>query len=227
MLRSAQGRLEAAVAAMRRAVAAAADPLKRVRLLPAHIEILLAAGNIDEAHAACRELEEIAESYGTDVLRAMAARACGTLHLADGRTQEALGSLQRARQALQELDMPYLAACVRVEIACACRTVADEEGAELECDAARAVFARLGAAPDVARIAALMDGKGEDHSHGLTARELQVLRMLASGKTNKTIATSLTLSEKTVDRHVSNILAKLAVSSRTGATAYAYQHKLI
>jgi DNA-binding NarL/FixJ family response regulator len=135
--------------------------------------------------------------------------------------------LQRARQALQELDMPYLAACVRVEIAGACRTGAHEAGAELVCEAARAVFARIGAAPDVARIAALMGGKGEGRSHGLTARELQVLRMLASGKTNKAIATRLTLSEKTVDRHVSNILDKLAVPSRAGATAYAYQHKLI
>jgi DNA-binding NarL/FixJ family response regulator len=62
---------------------------------------------------------------------------------------------------------------------------------------------------------------------GLTAREVQLLRLVATGQTNKAIAAELVLSERTVDRHVSNIFAKLGVSSRAAATAYAYEHQLV
>jgi DNA-binding NarL/FixJ family response regulator len=110
----------------------------------------------------------------------------------------------------------------------ACRALGDDDGAGLEIDAARSVFERLGATPDIARIDALLkeDPSGR-HAHRLTPRELQVLRLVATGETNKVIAGKLSLSEKTIDRHVSNIFAKLDVSSRTAATAFAYQHKLV
>ena len=109
----------------------------------------------------------------------------------------------------------------------ACRAIGDEDSAGLEIDAAKSVFERLGAVPDLSRIESLMKGSSSSRAHGLTARELQVLRLVAAGETNKAIAGKLTLSEKTIDRHVSNILTKLDVSSRTAATAFAYQSKLL
>ena len=225
LLRLAQDRPDAAVAALRRALDATADPLKRAKLLPAQVEVMLATRDAGEAHAACGELERIAEGYGADVLRATAAYARAAIELDEGKARDALNSLQRAREAWQEA--PYFSACIRVGAARACRALGDEEGAGMELEAARAAFERLGAAPDLARIDALVGTEAHEPSHGLTARELQVLRLLASGKTNKGIARELSLSEKTIDRHVSNIFNKLDVPSRAAATAFAYEHKLI
>jgi DNA-binding CsgD family transcriptional regulator len=208
-------------------VSATADRLQRTKLLPAHIEIALAAGDLQEARTACRELEEIAASLDTAVLGAMAAHARGAVELADGDASAALGSLRQAWQVWQQIEAPYAAARVRVLIGLACRTLGDDEGAGLELDAARAVFEQLGAAPDLASIDSLIRGAFSGRPHGLTPRELQVLRLVAAGKTNKAIAAELFLSEKTVDRHVSNILTKLDVPSRAAATAHAYQHELI
>ena len=225
LLRLAQDRLDAAVAALRRALDATMDPLKRAKLLAAQVEVMLTARDAGEAQAACGELETIAEGYGTDVLRATAAYARAAIELDEGKPRDALNSLQRAREAWQ--DAPYFAACIRMGVARACRALGDDEGAMMELDAARAAFERLGAAPDVARIDALVGTEAPEPAHGLTARELQVLRLLASGKTNKAIANDLSLSEKTIDRHVSNIFNKLDVPSRAAATAFAYEHKLI
>jgi DNA-binding NarL/FixJ family response regulator len=122
--------------------------------------------------------------------------------------------------------MPFAAARVRTLLGMACRALGDDEGAELEFEAARAIFVQLGAKPDVARVDALRKEPART-LHGLTPRELQVLRLVAAGKTNKSIGVALSLSEKTVDRHLSNILAKLDVPSRAAATAYAYEHQLI
>jgi DNA-binding CsgD family transcriptional regulator len=227
LLRLAQGRTEAAVAAIRRALGATGDPLQRTKLLPAHIEIALTAGDVQDAHTACRELEEIAASLETAVLGAMASHARGAVELAEGEARAALGSLRRAFAVWQQVEAPYAAARVRVLIGLACRSLGDDEGGRLELDAARAVFEQLGAAPDLARIDWLIRGAPSDRRHGLTPRELQVLRLVAAGKTNKAIAAELFLSEKTVDRHVSNILTKFDVPSRAAATAHAYQHELI
>jgi DNA-binding CsgD family transcriptional regulator len=149
------------------------------------------------------------------------------VHLAEGDAQAALGSLRSAFEVWQRIEAPYAAARVRVLIGLGCRILGDEDGAGLEIDAAKAVFERLGATPDLARIESLMKAPPSSPGHGLTPRELQVLRLVAAGETNKAIANKLLLSEKTIDRHVSNILTKLDVSSRTAATALAYQHKLI
>ncbi len=147
--------------------------------------------------------------------------------MAEGDAQAALGSLRRAFEAWRQVEAPYEAARVRVLMGMACRAFGDDEGAGLELDGARAVFEQLGAAPDLARIDSFTKGAPSGHPHGLTPRELQVLRLVATGKTNKAIAAELFLSEKTVDRHVSNIFNKLDVPSRAAATAYAYEHKLI
>jgi DNA-binding CsgD family transcriptional regulator len=227
LLRLGQGRTDAAAAALRRALSATTDRLQRTRLLPAYIEIMLAAGDIQEARGACRELADVSESIDTGVLGAMTAHACGAVDLADGDARAALGSLRRAFEVWQRIEAPYLAARVRVLAGLACRALGDREGASLELDAARAVFEQLGAAPDLARIDSLTRDAASGQRHGLTPRELQVLRLVAAGKTNKAIAAELCLSEKTVDRHVSNIFTKLDVPSRAAATAFAYEHKLI
>jgi len=227
LLRLVQGRSDAAATAIRRVASTTVDRLKRMSLLPAYIEIMLAAGDVQDARNACRELEDVARSFDTGVPGAIAAQACGAVDLAEGDAQAALGSLRRAFEVWQRIEAPYAAARVRVLIGLACRAVGDEDGAGLEIDAARSIFERLGATPDLARIDSLMKGAPSGHTCGLTPRELQVLRLIATGETNKVVANKLSLSEKTVDRHVSNIFAKLDVSSRAAATAFAYQHMLI
>jgi DNA-binding CsgD family transcriptional regulator len=227
LLRLVQGRAVAAATAIRRVASTTVDRLKRMSLLPAYIEIMLAAGDVQEARNACRELEDIARSFDTGVPGAIAAHACGAVDLAEGNAQAALGSLRRAFEVWQRIEAPYAAARVRVLIGLACRSLGDEDGAGLEIDAARSVFARLGATPDVARIDSLAKDASSTRRHGLTQRELQVLRLIATGKTNKIIAAELFLSGRTVDRHVSNIFTKLDLPSRAAATAYAYEHNLI
>lgn len=226
LLRLSQGRTAAAAAAIRRVMAAAGERPHRTALLPAYVDIMLAAGDIPEARNASRELDETAKATDSDVLRALAAQARGALALAEGNAEASLGPLRTALQTWQEAEAPYLAARVRVLLAEACRALGDHEGAGLELDAARAVFRQLGAAPELGRVDALA-GAALRGSRRLTARELQVLRLIAAGKTNKAIAGELRLSEKTVDRHVSNIFTKLDVPTRAAATAYAYEHNFI
>ena len=227
LLRLAQGKTDAAAAAIGRAVAETTDRLQRVKLLPAQVEIMLAAGEVQAALDAADELIQIAGAYSTPALRAMANHARGAAMLADGDSHAALVALRGAWQLWRELHAPYEAARVRVLVGLACRQLGDREAAAMEFDAARTVFAQLGAALDLARVEALARSGAAPNAQGLTERELQVLRLLATGKTNHAIANELVLSEKTVHRHVSNIFTKLGVSSRAAATAYAYQHRLL
>jgi len=227
LLRLGQGRVEAGLASIRRALAASAEPLQRARLLPAAVEIALAGADVEGASEASLELERMSVSFESEVLTAIAAHARGSVLLARGEPRPALDALRPALAVWQRVGAPYLAARVRVSIGLACRALGDEDGAALELGAARKVFEELGARPDLARLPALA---GEERMHrpdGLTARELEVLGLVASGKTNKAIARALFLSEKTIDRHISNIFLKLGVSSRAAATAYAYTHKLV
>jgi ATP/maltotriose-dependent transcriptional regulator MalT len=227
LLRLVQGNDEAASAAIRRVVGETTRPLKRARLLPAYVEIMLAVGDVEEARVACRELEEISARYESGMLGAMVAHAEGAIDLTEGDARAALLPLRRAWQMWQELEVPYEVARVRVLLGLACRALGDDDTATLELEAARDVFAQLGAAPDLARVDSLARRAPSVDDHGLTARELQVLRLVAAGESNRTIASELVLSERTVDRHVSNIFAKLDVSSRAAATAYAYKHQLV
>jgi DNA-binding NarL/FixJ family response regulator len=188
---------------------------------------MLAVGDLRAARDAAGELTEIAGGYGTPALRAMADHARGAVLLVDGDAQAALVALGAAWQAWRELQAPHEAARVRVLVGLACQALGDEEAAAMELDTASTVFAQLGAAPDLERLKTLMEREAAWKAHGLTERELQVLRLLATGKTNHAIATDLVLSEKTVHRHVSNIFTKLDVSSRAAATAYAYRHRLL
>jgi len=227
LLRLTQGNYDAAAAAIRRALGESTEPLKRARLLPAYVDIMLAIGDVDEARTAGRELDEISARYEGGMLGAMSAHAEGAIRLAEGDIRAALLALRRAWQVWQDLEVPYEAARVRVLLGLACGALSDDDTAALELEAARAVFEQLGAAPDLARVDSLTGGSHSLDAQGLTPRELQVLRLVAAGQTNKAIAAELVLSERTVDRHVSNIFSKLSVPSRAAATAYAYEHQLI
>jgi tetratricopeptide (TPR) repeat protein len=198
LLRLAQRKADAAATMIRREMAETAEAGKRAGFLPAYIEIMLAVGDVEAARGACRELESIADGHETGALGAQAAQARGALELAAGDAAGALSSLRRAAEVWQQLKAPYEAARARELAGPACRALGDDETAALELAAARAAYVALGAASD-----------------------------LAAGETNKAIAARLVLSERTVDRHVSNIFAKLGVSSRAAATAYAYEHQLL
>jgi ATP/maltotriose-dependent transcriptional regulator MalT len=224
-LRLAQERSDAAASAIRRAKGETTEPLKLAGLLPAYVEIMLSVGETQEARAACLELEQIADGYESAMLAAMVAFARGGVELAEGDAQVALVTLRRATQMWQALEAPYEAARTRVLLAHACRALGDDEAAELELDAARATFAELGAAPDLARIEPVAARSGD--AHGLSGRELEVLRLLAAGKSNRQIAGTLVISEHTVARHVQNIFRKLRVSSRAAAGAFAFEHDLV
>jgi DNA-binding CsgD family transcriptional regulator len=226
-LRLAQGRVDDAEASIRRAVGGARGPVTRSRLLPALVEVMCAGGHLRAARAAADELSEMADALDAPLLRALAIDARGAVLLHTGDAAGGIAALREAWTAWQGLGVPYEAARVRVLIGLACRRLGDEEAALMELDAAGWTFRQLGAAPDLARIQVLSRQAAAEPSHGLTARELEVLRLVATGRTNRTIAAELFLSEKTVARHVSNIFAKLGVSSRAAATAYAYEHDLL
>lgn len=229
LLRLAQGQVDAATAAIRRGLEEARESRVRARLLPAFVEIMLAAGEAAAASEAAGELEEMAAGLDAPLLLATAAHARGAVLLAEGDAGSALAELRRAWAAWQEVEAPYEAARVRVSIALACRALGDEDAAAMELDAARWAFRQLGAAADLAGPAGRSSPKepASAVAGGLTPRELQVLRLVAAGKSNRAIAGELFISERTVDRHVSNILAKLGLPSRSAATAYAYQHHLL
>ena len=226
LLRLAQGNGDAAAAAIRRVMGETSESLKRAGLLPAYIEIMLVVGDGDEARSGCRELGEIAEEYESALLQAMGAQARGAVELAAGDAAAALVNLRRACQAWQELEAPYEEARTRVLIGRACQALGDEDAFALELDAARRIFEEMEAAPDVASVDSL-GGRAEGEPHGLSPRELEVLRQVATGKSNREIAAALVISEHTVARHVQNIFTKLDVPSRTAAGAFAFEHDLV
>jgi DNA-binding NarL/FixJ family response regulator len=220
LLRLAEGRGAQALQGLRRAVETAADDLARARLLPALVEVALGCGAGGDAAAAAADLGRIAGYYQTEMLQAMADQATGCVALAEGRPAEAVPAFRRAFATWAQFGAPYLAARIRMRLGEACAALGDAEGAGLERAAARATFEALGAAPDFAET----DAPGQPRSRdALTPREREVLRLVAEGQTNRAIAGALGLSEKTVDRHVSNIFDKFGVSSRAAATAQAFR----
>jgi ATP/maltotriose-dependent transcriptional regulator MalT len=227
LLRLAQGRTGAAAAAVRRLLDETPDRARRTRILPAYVEIMVAAGELADARAGASELELNATEYASDAVTAMSRHATGAVELAEHNASTALVSLRQACQSWQAVNAPYEVARTRTLVGLACRELGDDDSATWELTTARDTFQRLGAAPDADRLTALIDADSAHRTGGLTNRELQVLRLVAAGLSNKAIATQLVLSERTVDRHVSNILLKLEVPSRTAAAAYAYTHRLV
>lgn len=227
LLRLAQGDVQAAGAAIRRAEAATAEPAKRARILPAYVEIMIASDELDGAIGACDELDSLAQDHGHNPLAALAAHARGTTALARGDARGAMRPLRQAFEIWHELDARYEAARSRELLGQAYRELGDADTAILELEAARKTFAALSAALDESRVGLLLQVPGTVDRHGLSERELEVLQHLAAGETNKMIASALFVSARTVDRHVSNIYSKLGVSTRAAATAYAHKHALV
>ena len=224
-----------AVGAMRRisrAVTATAGPrLVRARLLPTYVEIAVAADDLAAAADAVVELEGIADEYGTLKLRATASLARARLCIAAGDWPAACTSVTAALHQWQELDAPYETAIARLLHARACQAMDDHDGWAASLDIAIRLLRQLGAHADLAMAEATLARRpvhpGSHAPAGLSAREVDVLRLLATGATNKTIAAALIVSDKTVAHHVSNIFTKLGVSTRAAATAFAYQHGVV
>ncbi|MFI7407569.1 LuxR C-terminal-related transcriptional regulator [Streptomyces sp. NPDC049627] len=234
LLRLAWGKADASATALALALASGAGigGLERCRLLAAQVEVCLALGRTAGARAAAQELRSLALDWqqrcgsAATLLHASAAAACGSVAFAARDLDGALPLLRRALSLWLELGVPYEAAQVRMTLAAADRAAGDGDGARMELRAAEQAFRRLGAVPDARRAAALLADVRHRQPGGLTEREIQVLRLVAAGRTNRAIAAELVISEHTVARHLNNIFAKLDVSSRAAATAYAYEHGL-
>jgi len=226
LLRLAQRNVEAAVAAANRMVAEHRGAgVLAAPVLAAAVEILVVSGDVDSARALTDELIGLAQGSDLPLVQATVAFASGSLLLA---TDDATGSLTAFRRACNlwhELEVPYEEARARVGVSRACAALGDHDACALELEAARAIFTRLGAAPDLERLDAPQSGSGA--AGGLTERECEVLRQVASGHTNRRIASELSISEHTVARHLQNIFLKLDLTSRAAATAYAYEHHIV
>jgi DNA-binding CsgD family transcriptional regulator len=227
LLRLAQRQIDAAAAAIRGVLVDTRVRGARARMLAAAVEILLAARDLENARAAAAELAEIASAIGASLLHGASAQATGAVRHAEGEMAGASLSLRDAWETWRELQMPYEEAQTCLLLAAVSERRGDHDGRRLELDAARKLFTELGAESCLTRVADEFDSSTGRPEGSLSGREVQVLRLLAAGKTNRDIAEALFISEKTVARHISNIFDKLGVSSRTGATAWAYQHKFI
>lgn len=226
LLRLGQGDIDAASATIRRVLAEASEPGVQCEVLAAAVRILLAAGDADGARLASEELTSLTADIAAPFLQAIAEHCQGSVAIAQGDPAAAVGPLQSCLRVWLGFQAPHEEALTRMELGAAYGGLGDEDSARLELDAARTLLVGLGAAPDLARLDAAASipvaTQGE-----LSLRELQVLRLLAAGETNRSIADSLYISIRTVDRHVSNLYTKLGVSNRAAATAHAYEHQLI
>ena len=227
LLRLAQGRVHVAIAGIRRVLEEEQGLIDRSKVLPAYVEIALEAKDVKAARMAADQLAQTAADLNTAYLHALAGHASGAVLLREGDSRAALIELRRAHNSWRDLDAPYQAARVRVLIGVACRDLGDEGNAKLEFEAARGTFEDLGAAVDLEHVSRLLGMQSSTAPGGLSPREREVLALVAAGMSNRAIATELVISEKTVARHLSNIFTKLGISSRSEATAYAYEHGLV
>lgn len=226
LMRLELGQLDAARAAIVHAREAVLNRRMRAGVLAAAVDIQLASGDAEAARAAADELATLAAALDTPFVRALSQHASGAIRLAQGHAHDALVSLRDARTLWRELNVPYEAARASALIAEACRALGDSDGADMERLAARRTFEELGAAPAIQALDSASQTRAND-GNPLTIREIEVLKLVACGKTNRAIADELRISEKTVARHVSNIFTKLDVSSRAGATACAFTRRLV
>lgn len=227
LLRLAEGDTKAAVASISRVLAESRDRLQRARMLPAAVEILLGSADLPGAATAAAELVDIATENDSPALGATAKQARGAVLLAEGDALAALASSREACRVWRHFDLTYEEGRARILIARCCRMLGDDDTAALEVSVARRIFTRLEATPAVAQSGSILAPAPAESTYGLTSRELEVLRLLATGLTNRAIADELMVAVRTVDTHVSSILAKLGVSSRSAATSFAYRHDLV
>lgn len=227
LLRLAEGRTEAAAAMIRGVIASVRATFPRARLLGPCVEILVASGDLVAAREAVEELSRIASTIEAPCLLATSAHARGMILLTESRTTAATTLLREAWALWQQLEMPYDSARAEVLLGRVCERIGDDDTARMHFDAARSVFARLGAATDLAGLDELASTRGAARPGTLTRREVEVLSLVASGATNREIAAELGISEHTVARHLSNIFDRLGVGTRTAASAFAHEHKLV
>jgi DNA-binding CsgD family transcriptional regulator len=227
LLRLAQGQVDVAATTIRNVLDEAKDRRVRSRMLGAYVEIMLAANDLAAGRAGADELETIAGALDAPFLRAVSMHARGATLLGEGDARAALSALLEAAAVWEFVEAPYETARTRVLIARACQQLGDVDSADIEDEAARHVFRQLGATPDLTAMDADSPRQNLASVSGLSARELEVLRCLVTGKTNRAIADELCISEKTVARHVSNIFNKLGLSNRAAAIAYAYKHHFV
>jgi ATP/maltotriose-dependent transcriptional regulator MalT len=227
LLRLAQGRIDAAATA----ISAVSDDMgnrrTRAQILAACVEIQLAAGDIPAAKRAAQDLASIQTSLETPYLQALALHAAGAVRAAEGDPKSALTAFERERRLWRDLEVPYEAARAEMQMGVAYRALGDFDTSEMELEAARRAFKALGAGPDLQRLEEVSRARDKTANGGLSTREVQVLQLVARGKSNRGIAQELGISEKTVARHMSNIFTKLDLSGRAAATAYAFRHKLV
>jgi DNA-binding CsgD family transcriptional regulator len=219
-----QGSTAAAAGAVHRLLEETRGDVARSRVLPGAVRVLVGAGEVDSAVAAARELEALSESFGCEALELEAALAAAEALRSSGDVLGCMPYLRKARQLATRLDLPFHAARARLAAARALRALGDEETARTELDAARAALGEIGARADLAGVGAT---PSPTLPRGLSDREVEVLRLVAAGRSNAEIAAELVLSERTVARHVSNIFVKLDVGSRTAAAAFAYENGLV
>lgn len=225
LLRLAQGNVDAAAAIINRSISEITwDRLARARLLPACAQIAIAAGDLVGATTALDELETTATDFASPALMAAALTTRGRVQLAAD-DAAACATLHHAAERWNELDVPYEVATARMLQGSGCRKAGDLDGAAASLATAREIFEQLGAALDLRHLG-LMSATPQLPA-GLSAREAEVLRLVATGATNKQIAEALFLSEKTVSRHLSNIFTKINVTSRAAATAFAFEQRLV
>jgi DNA-binding CsgD family transcriptional regulator len=227
LLRLAQGQDDAAETSIRNSLKETKDTKRRAELLPAVVRIMIGVNQTEEAFIATEELCSIANEFDAPYLHAMSAYCQGAVFFAKGRVQLALKHVQKALKFWKMLNLPYESAFARELKGLVYRELDDKDNSVVELAAAKWIFEQLKAKPDLKRINRFLRKPRDHETYGLTLRELQVLRRMASGQTNKLIAGELFISERTVDRHVSNIFNKLGVSSRVKATAFALKNNIL
>ena len=226
-LRLVQGRVDEAHATIRRVLDEAEDAVTRARLLArtsrSSSRVLTSPPHAPPPMSCPASRPSGTRRFCTPCRRTQRGRSCWPRATPAPRSPRSVGRWAGWR----ELEAPYEAARARVLIGLACRALGDEDSAQMELDAARSVFLQLDAAPDLVGVDELSRITAGHLAGGLTAREVQVLKLVATGKTNRAIASELVISEKTVATHVRSIFTKLGLSSRSAATAYAYEHHLV
>ena len=227
LLRLEQGRNDAAETSIRNTLQETTDTKRRTELLPAVVRIMIALKQTKEALLATKELCDIARDFNVPYLHAMCSFCRGTVFFAQGNIQPALEQIQKALKFWDTLNLPYESACARELKGLIYRELNDKDNSEAELAAAKWIFGQLKAVPDLERVDRLLNKDRNHDAHGLTLREIQVLRLVVSGKTNKSVAGELFISERTVDRHMSNIFNKLGVSTRVEATAFALMNHML
>lgn len=227
LLHLAKGQRKEAVAGIQNALNETSDKRKRAELLPVAVTVMLSARQMDEAKKASEEMLSIATECDVPYLTAMAAHGAGQVAFETGEMKQALKYLQEALPCWHTLHFPYETARSRELKGRIYSALGDASNAESEFEAAKWTLQQLQAIPDLARVEQLLTKKKDHNNYGLTLREMQVLDQIALGKTNRLIAASLFISERTVDRHVSNLFNKLGVSSRVSAITFALQNNLV